>query len=62
LPSCVAVIEQVPDVTVVIFSPETVQTPVVLLVKLTVNDEDAEALDPKVTEGAFVSGFAKVIV
>ena len=55
-------IEHVPDATVVISKPETVHTPVELLVKVTARDEEAVADDAKVTEGAFVSGFAKVIV
>lgn len=43
-------------------NPETVHTPVVLLVSVTVRDEDAVAFDAKVVEGAFVNGLAKVIV
>ncbi len=61
-PACVAVIEQVPEATVVMSNPETVQTPVVLLVSVTTNDDEAVAAEAKVTDGALVNGFAKVIV
>src|SRR5262245_59206186 len=44
LPSCVAVIEQVPVATSVTVLPLTVQTPSVLLVKLTGSPDEALAL------------------
>ena len=43
-------------------NPETVQTPVVLLVRVTVSDDDAVAAEANVADGALVPGFANVIV
>jgi hypothetical protein len=55
--------EQVPAATAVIFNPETVQTPVVLLVSVTVSEDDAVAADANgVAEGAFVRGLLNVMV
>ena len=55
-------IEHVPLATVVIFSPDTVQTPLVFEARVTVKPEDETAPEPKVTPGAFVPGLLKVMV
>jgi hypothetical protein len=53
---------QVPAVRVAIFKPETVQTPVVLEVKVTVKPESVVAADAKVSPTNLFAGCAKVIV
>ena len=63
LPSCVAVIEQVPTAIRVTLLPLTVQTPGVLLVKLTGRPDEALALKAKGRSPSCLSaGLAKVIV
>ena len=62
-PAWLAVIEQVPAVTIVTIEPDTVQTGVVVEAKLTVSPEEAVAVSakgaaPKVTP----EGAAKVMV
>lgn len=60
-PAWIAVIEQVPAATVVMSRPETVQIPVELEIKVTVNPDDAVAAEAKVVDGALAFGLANVI-
>jgi hypothetical protein len=53
---------QVPAFIKLTVVPDTVQTPVVRLEKLTVNPEVAEALAVKVVPNVLVPGLLKVIV
>ena len=64
LPAWVAVIEQVPEAPakITMFKPETVQTPGVFEVSVTVKPEVAVAPDAMVWFGAFEPGLLKVIV
>ncbi len=61
-PFWLATIVHVPAVRVAIFKPETVQTPVVLEVKVTVKPESVVAADAKVSPTNLFAGCAKVIV